>query len=192
MENLLPFEGQVYYYGKCFESPEELMSRLLLETPWKPDEVIIMGRKITTKRQMAWYGEGNYSYSGIKRNPLPWTELLLELKTAAEFHTGETFNSCLINLYSNGTEGVGWHSDNEKELQNQGAIASITFGAERKFVFQHKETKEKREIYLEAGSLLIMKGETQKFWKHALPPMRKIKSPRINLTFRTVLNGGGS
>lgn len=192
MENLLPYEGTVYYYGIMYGSPQEIFSSLLEEIPWKPDEVIIMGRKITTKRKVAWYGESHYAYSGVKKTPLAWTPQLLALKEITERLTGEQYNSCLLNLYSDGTESTGWHSDNEKDMQNQGAIASLSFGAERRFLFQHKRTKEKREVLLEDGSLLLMKGETQTYWKHALPPMRRIKSPRVNLTFRTVCQGGGA
>ena len=100
--------------------------------------------------------------------------------------TGETFNSCLLNLYHSGGEGMAWHSDGEKDLKKNGAIASMTFGAERKFSFKHKETKETISLTLEHGSLLIMKGETQKHWLHRLPPTKLITQPRINLTFRTI------
>lgn len=192
MQNLLPYQGAVFYYGKCFERPADILQDLLDHTPWKPDEVIIMGKKILTKRKVAWYGDGPYVYSGVKKDPLSWSPLLLKLKELSEKLTGENYNSCLLNLYADGTESTGWHSDNEKDMQNQGAIASLSFGAERRFLFQHKTTKEKTEILLEEGSLLVMKGETQTFWKHALPPMRRIKTPRVNLTFRTVKTGGGA
>jgi alkylated DNA repair dioxygenase AlkB len=105
----------------------------------------------------------------------------------AEEISGETYNSCLLNLYHTGEEGMGWHSDGEKDLKKDGAIASMSFGAERKFAFKHKETKERVDIFLENGSLLVMKGITQSHWVHRLPPTKRIKTPRVNLTFRTIV-----
>jgi alkylated DNA repair dioxygenase AlkB len=110
------------------------------------------------------------------------------LKKLIEHKTGEQFNSCLLNLYHSGDEGMAWHSDGEKDLKKNGAIGSLSFGAERKFAFKHKESKEKIDLYLEHGSLLIMKGKTQTHWLHRLPPTKKIKTPRINLTFRSIIN----
>jgi alkylated DNA repair dioxygenase AlkB len=118
---------------------------------------------------------------------MPWTPDLLELKSLAEKLSGETFNSCLLNLYHNGSEGVGWHSDGEKDLKKNGAIGSLSFGAERRFLFRHKERKENVELFLEHGSLMIMKDETQTNWLHRLPPVRQITAPRVNLTFRTIV-----
>jgi alkylated DNA repair dioxygenase AlkB len=103
-----------------------------------------------------------------------------------EAKTGETFNSCLLNLYHSGEEGMAWHSDGEKDLKKNGAIASLSFGAERRFLFKHKETKQNVSVQLEKGSLLVMKGSTQTHWLHRLPPTKKVKTPRINLTFRTI------
>ena len=113
---------------------------------------------------------------------------LLFLKKLIEHKTGEQFNSCLLNLYHSGDEGMAWHSDGEKDLKKNGAIGSLSFGAERKFAFKHKESKEKIDLYLEHGSLLIMKGKTQTHWLHRLPPTKKINTPRINLTFRCIIN----
>jgi len=117
-----------------------------------------------------------------------WTPELLELKAIAEQRTGETYNSCLLNLYHTGEEGMAWHSDGEKDLKKDGAIASLSFGAERKFAFKHKRTGETVSIVLEHGSLLVMKGTTQTHWLHRLPPTKKIHSPRVNLTFRTIID----
>src|SRR5699024_713386 len=111
---------------------------------------------------------------------------LLELKNKIEEETGEEFNSCLLNLYHDGSEGMGWHSDDESDLKKNGTIGSLSLGAKRKFVFKHKTTKEKVEVFLDHGSLLLMKGETQRYWLHTLPPTKKVKSPRVNLTFRTI------
>jgi alkylated DNA repair dioxygenase AlkB len=112
---------------------------------------------------------------------------LQALKSLAEKHSGETYNSCLLNLYHDGSEGMAWHSDGEKDLQKNGAIGSLSFGAERKFCFKHKQSGEKIDVFLEAGSLLVMKGETQTHWLHRLPPTTKVHQPRINLTFRTIV-----
>ena len=127
-----------------------------------------------------------YTYSKITKTALPWSVTLLQLKNLAEVKTGETYNSCLLNLYHDGSEGMAWHSDGEKQLKRHGAIASLSFGAERKFGFKHKETKEVISLNLASGSLLVMKGETQDNWLHRLPPTKKISQPRVNLTFRTI------
>lgn len=188
--NLLPKDGTVNYYGKIFNQDQanHFYQKLLETIEWKNDEAIIFGKKILTKRKVAWYGEENfeYTYSKTTKNALPWTKELLELKNTIEEKTGETFNSCLLNLYHDGNEGMGYHSDGEKDLKKNGAIASLSFGAERKFSFKHKTTKEKVELLLENGSLLMMAGTTQTFWLHRLPPTKKIFRPRINLTFRTI------
>ena len=118
---------------------------------------------------------------------MPWTKELLELKTIIEDKTNETFNSCLLNLYHNGNEGMAWHSDAEKDLKKDGAIASLSFGAERKFGFRHKKDKETVYVILEHSSLLLMKGTTQTHWLHRLPPTTKVLKPRVNLTFRTIV-----
>lgn len=117
---------------------------------------------------------------------MPWTRELLELKKLCEQESGETYNSCLLNLYHSGDEGMAWHSDGEKDLKRHGAIASLSLGAERRFAFKHKSTKQKVDVFLEKGSLLVMKGRTQEHWLHRLPPTKKVSSPRINLTFRTI------
>jgi alkylated DNA repair dioxygenase AlkB len=108
------------------------------------------------------------------------------LKKLIEDKTGETYNSCLLNLYHSGDEGMGWHSDGEKELKKNGAIASVSLGAERKFAFKHKETKEVISQVLAHGSVLVMKNETQSHWLHRLPPTIRVSTPRVNLTFRTI------
>ncbi len=189
-KNLLPKDGTVNYYGKVFSEDEaNRYYEILLNTiDWKNDEAIIFGKKIVTKRKVAWYGEREfeYTYSKITKKANLWTPELLQLKKQIEAKSDETFNSCLLNLYHSGEEGMAWHSDAEKDLKKNGAIASVSFGAERKFAFKHKETKETISLNLEHGSLLIMKGTTQSHWLHRLPPTKKIHSPRVNLTFRTI------
>lgn len=189
--NLLPFDGEVVYYGKIM--PPKLADRyyedMLTKVEWKNDEAIIFGRHLITKRKVAWYGdEGfSYTYSKITKRALPWTKTLSELKELTEQLSGTSYNSCLLNLYHSGEEGMAWHSDDEKTLAHDSAIASLSFGAERKFSFKHKQTKQKVSMVLEHGSLLIMQGATQTNWLHRLPPTTKVKTPRINLTFRTIV-----
>ena len=190
-KNWLPADGTVNYYGKLLNKNEAdfYLIKLLETIEWRNDEAIIFGKKIITKRKVAWYGEKpfEYTYSNITKYALPWTKELLELKTLIEKETGETFNSCLLNLYHNGEEGMAWHSDGETDLKKDGAIGSLSFGAERKFSFKHKQTDNKVELILEHGSLLVMKGTTQKHWLHRLPPTKKVIRPRVNLTFRTII-----
>jgi alkylated DNA repair dioxygenase AlkB len=189
-KNWLPHDGTVQYYGKVFTSQEAhfYYQNLLESIAWRNDEAIIFGKKITTKRKVAWYGEKPfaYTYSNTTKFALPWTKELEELKALIEKETGETYNSCLLNLYHDGSEGMAWHSDGEKDLKKDGAIASVSFGAERKFAFKHKHTHQKVELLLEHGSVLVMKDKTQTFWLHRLPPTKRITSARVNLTFRTI------
>jgi len=189
--NLLPKDGVVNYYGKLLSATKanHYLNTLLNNIEWKNDNALIYGKLITTKRKVAWYGDiaFGYKYSNITKTALPWTKELLELKTIVEEKTNETYNSCLLNLYHNGNEGMAWHSDAEKDLKKDGAIASLSFGAERKFVFRHKQDKETVYIILEHSSLLLMKGTTQTHWLHRLPPTTKVLKPRINLTFRTIV-----
>jgi len=191
-KNWLPQDGTVNYYGKLFTAIEAnyYLDKLLTTIEWRNDEAIIFGKKIITKRKVAWYGEKpyEYTYSNTTKYALSWTKELLELKTLIEKETGETFNSCLLNLYHNGEEGMAWHSDGEADLKKDGAIGSLSFGAERKFAFKHKQTKEKIELLLEHGSLLVMKDTTQTHWLHRLPPTKKVTTPRVNLTFRTIIH----
>jgi alkylated DNA repair dioxygenase AlkB len=127
-----------------------------------------------------------YTYSSTTKRALAWTTELSELKQIIEGYAGTKFNSCLLNLYHNGNEGMGWHSDDEKPLGKNNTIASLSFGAERKFSFKHKQTKQTVSVVLEHGSLLVMKGATQSNWLHSLPKSKNITQPRINLTFRTI------
>jgi len=191
-KNHLPYDGRVNYYGKMMDetSADYYYTRLMTSIDWKNDIANMFGKRIVTKRKVAWHGEKpfEYTYSNNTKLALPWTAELVELKSQIEKTSNETFNSCLLNLYHNGSEGMAWHSDGETDLKKDGAIASVSFGAERKFAFKHKESKETVSLKLEHGSLLIMAGTCQKHWMHRLPPTKKIHTPRINLTFRTIVN----
>ncbi len=170
------------------EKSEFFLLQLSKNIQWKNDESVIFGKHYITRRKTAWYGDRpfNYTYSKIKRTALPWTDELLEIKHIVENNESTKFNSCLLNLYHDGDDGMGWHSDNEKELIKNGVIASISLGAKRKFSFKHKKNKEKIDLILGNGSLLVMKGQIQNHWMHQLPKSRKVREPRINLTFRTI------
>ena len=188
--NLLPCDGIVLYHG-CLMSAamaDQYLHQLLQTLQWRHDEAVIYGRHIVTARKVAWYGDEGYAYtySGTTKQALPWTAELLALKSLAEARTGAAYNSCLANLYHTGDEGMAWHSDDEKALGKDSSIASLSFGAERKFSFKHKRLDETTSLVLEHGSLLEMKGTTQTHWLHRLPPTKKIKTPRVNLTFRTI------
>ncbi|MBP6795504.1 MAG: alpha-ketoglutarate-dependent dioxygenase AlkB [Saprospiraceae bacterium] len=186
--NLLPTDGIVNYYGTIFTVDEsvEIFYTLISTIQWKHDEAIIFGRHIITKRKVAWYADASmdYKYSNTTRKAIRWTDFLFKLKTKIEKLTKETYNSCLLNLYHDGNEGMAWHSDDEKELKKEGCIASLSFGAERRFLLKHRNTKEKIAVFLENGSLLVMKGSTQSHWLHSIPKSKKIQHGRINLTFR--------
>jgi len=189
--NLIHKDGVVHYYSTIMSqaAANQYLSDLLMGIEWKNDVAIVYGKKIITKRKIAWYGENpyQYSYSNTTKTALPWTKTLLTLKALVEKETGETFNSCLLNLYHDGSEGMAWHSDGEKDLKDNAAIGSLSFGAERKFSFKHKQSQETVSLYLQNGSLLVMKEETQKNWLHRLPPTKREQKPRVNLTFRTIV-----
>ncbi len=191
LENNLPFDGKLLNYGLVLNNTacQYYFKKLLNADFWKYDELILFGKQITTKRKVAWFGDKNihYSYSKITKTVLPWTPEILELKKLVELRTGKKFNSCLLNLYHNWAEGMAWHSDNEKELGVNPIIASLSLGATRKFSLKHKVTKQKIDLLLPAGNLIVMEGETQHKWLHSLPKTKKIHTSRINLTFRTIV-----
>ncbi|TGK89334.1 alpha-ketoglutarate-dependent dioxygenase AlkB [Leptospira bourretii] len=187
-ENLLPYDGVLLYIPHFLPTDESdrVYLSLMEGIVWKPDEAILYGKHITTKRSVAWYAEKGFSYrySGTAKTALPWSPELIELKAKVELASHEKFNSCLLNLYHDGNEGMAWHSDDETSLRPNSTIASVSLGAERLFRFKHKKTNEQVELSLEHGSLLLMKDVIQRHWLHSLPKAMKVKRPRINLTFR--------
>ena len=188
--NLLSGDGVVHYYGPVMAQLEadQYFNVLMREIPWQHDEAIIFGKKIITQRKVAWYADQpfSYTYSKTTKTALPWVPVLSKLKEIVQSESGETYNACLLNLYHDGSEGMAWHSDGEKDLKRNGAIGSLSLGAPRQFSFKHKKTKETVSQILAHGSLLIMKGTTQTHWLHRLPPTKTVHTPRINLTFRTI------
>ena len=189
--SLLPHDGEVIYYPADMLSLSDphWIDMLTASIHWSNDTVKMFGKTLILNRKSAWYGDSGaaYSYSGIRREPLPWTKELLKIKQACEAIANTSFNSVLCNYYHDGNDGMGWHADNEHELGKEPIIASVSFGSKRKFAFKHRISKEKIEILLEHGSLLIMRGQTQHAWHHALPKTKNVHEPRINLTFRTIL-----
>ncbi len=187
-ENLLPYDGIAIYHGEVFNIQEanSICKDLFDTTPWKQDEVVMFGKKIITKRKVAWYADAGitYTYAGVKKSGLEWTSALIGIKQKVEAMTGAKYNACLLNLYHEGEEGMGWHQDNEKEIVEGSSIASLSLGAVRKFAFKHAKTNERLDIELDHGSLLDMKGTIQQNWYHSLPKTTRIKQMRINLTFR--------
>jgi len=188
MHNLLSRDGTAIYYGPVFsaEDSDRYLRHLLDDINWDHDRLMLFGRHIVTKRKVAWYAEYpfEYTYSNSTKRALEWTPALRDIKDVVETCTGSTYNCCLLNLYHDGSEGMGWHSDDEKEIQPRGSISSVSFGAERDFFLKHKVSGEKITVYLENGSVLDMKDEIQDHWLHQLPVRKRIKEPRINLTFR--------
>ncbi len=192
MKNLLPYDGELYYQKGFFDNKKssKFYSILQSEIDWKNDEVYLFGKKHITDRKTAWYGDDNYryNYSGISKVACLWHPILLEIKLIIEAELSDSFNSCLLNYYANGNQGMGWHADNEKELKPNGAIAFISLGEERRFLFKNRTSKEKTEMILGNGSLTIMKGIIQQNWLHALPLMKRVAGGRISLTYRTIIN----
>ena len=186
--NILPQDGIALYYEKIVNDEEikGLYDALLNNIHWENERVIMFGKEIVTKRKVAFFSDPSisYRYASKTKIGLPWTSSLLIIKNIVESITKESYNACLLNLYHNGEESMGWHSDNEKEIIANSSIASLSLGANRKFSFKHKASKETVSIELEDGSLLEMKGSIQAHWWHALLKSKKVTAARINLTFR--------
>ncbi len=188
--NLLPKDGGATYVPGFFDPAHcaALFTSLQSTINWKEDQLLMFGKLITTKRKVAWVGDAgcSYTYSGVKKFPQAWTADLLHIKHKLESLTHSAFNSCLLNLYHDGDEGMGWHSDDEKELDSAAPIASVSLGGARKFAFKHKLDKTNVSLFLEDGSVLLMQPPTQEFWQHSLTKTKRAVAPRINLTFRAI------
>ena len=186
--NIIDQDGIALYHEKVIsgEQIKPLYDELLNNINWENERVVMFGKEIITKRKVAFYSDPSiaYTYASKTKIGLPWGDPLIKLKNIVESRTKQTYNACLLNLYHNGEEAMGWHSDNEKEIIANSSIASLSIGASRKFSFKHKVTKETISIQLENGSLLEMKGTIQTHWLHTLPKSKKITESRINLTFR--------
>jgi alkylated DNA repair dioxygenase AlkB len=189
--NIINQDGQAHYFGPILteEQNRYYWEELLHKMEWTNEKVIMFGKEITTKRKVAFYADESieYTYSNKTKKGLPWTPSLLSIRELVSKHTQQSYNACLLNLYHDGEEGMGWHSDDEREIVPNSSIASLSIGAERKFSFKHKATKETQSLLLQNGSLLEMAGSLQQNWWHALPKSKKVNGPRINLTFRQMI-----
>jgi alkylated DNA repair dioxygenase AlkB len=184
-------DAEIIYYPHFFDKNEAdaIFAELKKETPWQQDEIRVFGKTHPQPRLTALFGnEGKpYSYSNIKMQPHPWNLLLQKIKLKVESVSDTNFTTVLLNQYRDGKDSNGWHADNEKELGKNPIIASVSFGAERVFQLKHNSIPGlKQNILLEHGSLLLMKGTTQHFWKHQIPKTSKPIGERINLTFRVI------
>lgn len=184
-------DAEISYYPSFFENEKanDLFLALQKDIPWQQDEIVVFGKKHPQPRLTSLFGnEGKpYKYSNIIMQPNPWIALIMYIKNEVEKEISANFTTVLLNYYRNGQDSNGWHADNEKELGRNPIIASVSFGAERNFQLKHNKLNCKQYIILEHGSLLIMQGTTQHFWKHQIPKTTKIVGPRINLTFRILL-----
>ena len=185
--------AELYFYENflCEDDASEFYNLLFSQTLWRQDKIKLFGREMLIPRLQAWYGDSGaaYHYSGIRLCPMEWTPALNNLKKRIEAGVNASFNSVLVNLYRTGQDSNGWHADNEPELGRNPVIASLSLGASRRFKMRHNHDKELSiNLELNHGSLLIMSGNTQSFWKHCVPKTNRIIQPRINLTFRKVIN----
>lgn len=184
-------DAELFYHPSffCKEESDKIFKTLLETIEWKQDKIIMYGKELLLPRLSAWYGDNNkqYTYSGIKLNPLPWTDELLLIKEKIEVEAKVKFSSVLINRYRDGQDYVGWHTDSEKELGKNPIIGSVNFGATRKFQLRRiDDHKEKFEVELKHGTFLVMGGATQHFWQHQVPKTALKIGERLNLTFRVI------
>ena len=175
--------------GRSYES---LLQELIDTTDWRQEQITVYGKPYLQPRLSAWHGDLSYSYSGIRLEPRPWTPTLLAIKARVEALTGQAFNSVLLNYYRNQSDSMGMHSDDERELGQQPAIASLSLGEQRTFLLKHKTRKDLKTVRLDLppGSLLLMRADTQRHWRHGINKERKPCGPRLNLTFRAIIPVG--
>jgi len=181
--------AEVIFYPRLFQPPEstQLLTDLLNQIEWKQEPIIIFGKSVLQPRLTAYYGTKAYTYSGVKMEPLPWNKPLLQIKEKIEPLVDIAFNGVLLNLYRDGQDYIGWHSDDEKDLAKGAVIGSLSLGETRRFIFRRRDDHQNKiELSLSDGDFLIMGGETQKFWQHHVPKSAKSTQPRINLTFRVI------
>ncbi len=196
LERIPIADGEVYYSHKlelgCDDN--EALDRLIADVPWRQESILVWGKMYLQPRLVAWYGDSgsDYTYSGITLTPLPWTDLLLEIKRTIETVTGASFNSVLLNYYRDNRDSMGFHSDDEPELGLRPVIASLSLGEERTLILKHKLNKLAKPVRLKlaSNSLLLMKGETQRYWTHGIAKESRQCGPRINLTFRRIVSPG--
>ncbi|WP_432743605.1 alpha-ketoglutarate-dependent dioxygenase AlkB [Methylobacter sp. G7] len=188
--NLVPFDGELYLIKQFYSLPEAdlLFAKLHADLAWQEEAIFIYGRWVKVPRLICWYGDPGawYSYSGVNHQPMPWIPALQAIREKLEQQCHCAFNSVLANLYRDGKDSMGCHADDEKQLGKNPVIASLSLGDQRLFKLRHKKSQEKLDIVLGHGDLLVMSGTLQHHWMHALPKTKKMKMPRINLTFRQI------
>jgi alkylated DNA repair dioxygenase AlkB len=187
--NILPYDGHAYLIDDilgAFEWPK-ITACLAEAMPWRIETARLFGRERPVPRMTAWFGDADYTYSGIRHRAAPFPAIVQRLREWAENISGALYNAVLLNLYRNGGDCVGWHSDNEAGLGDRPTIASLSLGATRRFQFRHRRTKETITLELREGHWLIMAGETQRFWLHQVPKTTAPVGRRINLTFRRMI-----
>lgn len=182
----------LWHRAPLHQPQDQLYHRLLTESPWREESITLYGKRHLQPRLLCWYGdpEAHYTYSGVAHAPLPWTPLLLEIKSDIEQLVQYSFNSVLLNYYRNERDSMGMHADDEPELGPEPVIASLSLGDERVLQFRHQTRRAEptRKLPLAGGSLLLMSGATQKHWKHGIAKSRLPCGGRINLTFRAILS----
>lgn len=195
-ENLLPYDGELIDFGYIYDAQTAniIFDYLKAHTPWRQDEYLKtfgqgasqINKHILTNRQVAWYAEQErtYTYAGSTKKAYAFSPAINKIKARVEAITQTKFNACLLNLYHSGADGMSWHSDSEDELQKGSAIASLSFGAKRKFMVKHKRDKKRLDLWLSSGQLIVMQGAMQTHWLHAVPKTSNLTEARINLTFR--------
>lgn len=185
---LLPVDGSVRYFRDVFAPGEadQLLDAVLQEVDFVQEYIVMFGNRSPVPRLSAWHGEPGrtYTYSGITQSPRPWTPALDDIRARIEPICRAQFNSVLVNLYRDGSDGVAWHSDDEPELGPEPIIGSVSLGDTRRFVLRHRSTGERVELTPAPGSLIVMAGPTQQAWEHQVPKTARPAGPRINLTFR--------
>lgn len=190
--NLLSRDGNLHYWPRFIEAAETqpLFKRLQQELDWQQEVITVVGRRVPVPRLVSWHGDEGavYQYSGLTHHPKPWAASLLALKSAIEAASGHPFNSVLGNWYRSGQDSMGWHSDQEPVLGRNPCIASLSLGQARLFKLRHNKTGETLDLTLEDGSLLLMSGCLQHHWRHCVPKSAKAAEPRINLTFRLIID----
>ena len=195
LEQIPIADGELYYLSKLELGRDDyaVLDQLTTDIPWRQERILVWGKIYLQPRLVAWYGDSgsDYTYSGITLTPLPWTELLLEIKRRIETVTEGSVNSVLLNYYRDNRDSMGFHSDDEPELGLRPMIASLSLGEERTLIMKHRANKLVKPIRLKlaSGSLLLMKGETQKYWAHGIAKESRPCGPRINLTFRRIIRG---
>jgi alkylated DNA repair dioxygenase AlkB len=187
--NILPYDGEAYHFKRVFTETDIKMKKILSEVKWRDDKITMFGKTYPQARKVAFHGDSDitYIYSRIEMHAAPWSKELEKLNEFLMSEYGLDFNSALVNYYRNGKDHMSWHRDDEPELGSKPVIASVNMGATRDFFFRHNEG-EKVALKLEDGDLLIMKGDTQDLWKHALPKRLRVTEPRLNITFRKIFS----